>query len=687
MAGTFDIASQSNAGVVNTQSYDASISADGNLVSFVSLDPVSGFSQAYVKNESNSVLTPVSQSSAGVTGNQLAYYPTLSADGSSVGFDSYASNLVAGATAGNDEVYVKNLSTGGLTLVSQTGAGTVADGQSEYAALSANGAIVAFDSNATNLGLGASGAFKEIYVKNLATGAFTLASQTATGTQANGDSYSYSISADGNVVVFGSLATDLGSASGLAEIYAKNIQSGALSIVSQTSGGTIANAGSYNGSTSADGTLVAFDSTASNLVAGATGGNSEAYLKNLATGGLTLISAKADGTIANGVSDAPILSADGRFALFESTATNLDPAATAGLSQVYVKNLQTGALTLLSKDASGAAGNAGSYINYPSEQAFSAGDSRVAFSTYAANLAGPLGAEAVVRDTVDIVPPTVAFTPGVTFHNAHTAKLTGTVADASGQVTGVEVYDNGTDLGAAVVHPNGTWTLAQAHLTTGQQNLTATATDAAGNVSQQTPASFGLQTGIHGQPYTSYEQDLNPDGSFAGETFTAAKGAVYLNDYSLPQPNGTVLLNYDSGTYFNDKSFYYKSDTYSSDFSVEKSETVYNNDGSHTVTGFANSLKLASVFDDTMTGNGKNESFVFQRHFGQDTITDFIAGNGPGHDLLSLSTAQFTSAAEVLNNTKDVNGNAVIQVGAHNTITLDNVSTASLTASDFKFHA
>ena len=153
------------------------------------------------------------------------------------------------------------------------------------------------------------------------------------------------------------------------------------------------------------------------------------------------------------------------------------------------------------------------------------------------------------------------------------------------------------------------------------------------------------------------------------------------------KPNGDHVIDYDSGTYFNKQSFFFKEDVFASDYS-QKTETLYNNDGSHTITGFANGEKLSSLHDDTMTGGGGHETFVFKAHFGQDLITDFRAG-GPGHDTLSLSSSEFSSIAQVLSHTHDVNGGAEIKVGPHDTITLQNVTKAELQAhqNDFKFHA
>lgn len=609
----------------------------------------------------------------------------------------------------------------------------------------------------------------------------TLVSQTASHTLANGNSTENSISADGNNVVFTSSATDLGSSSGSAEVYSESVATGALTIVSQTSGGVIANGSSSGGSSSADGSLVAFQSTATNLVTGATSGTEEVYLKDLSTNALTLISTKADGTIANSSSYNPVLSADGHYVMFSSTATNLDPAATNGTQQVYVKNLQTGALSLLSQTSAGVAGNNASYTDNATEQAFSADDSKTTFNTAATNLAGtPVGSNVVLRDTttgpalvlnpvtsddvvnatelaapvtfsgtsdaiggtvqvsidtagnsigsatvqangtwslaatvsglaqgahteiatvqgapyltttttkpftVDTTAPTVAFNTPVTFTDAHTATITGTVSDPSSAVTGVQVTVNGTSFAATL---NGTdWSLAGVHVGSGFQIISATATDAAGNTSPATPAPFSLETGLKG-PFSADEEDFDSMGRLAGETFTKSNGKIYLADTVTNLPNGDQFIDYSAGTFFAKQNYFNKSDLTTPDDHT-KVETFYNNDGTHMITGYANGVKIKSIHDDTMTGGGKHETFVFKPHFGQDLITDFIV-SGSGHDTLSLSRSEFSSVAQVLNHTQDVNGSAEITVGQHDTITLQNVTTAELKAhqTDIKLHA
>ncbi len=118
-----------------------------------------------------------------------------------------------------------------------------------------------------------------------------------------------------------------------------------------------------------------------------------------------------------------------------------------------------------------------------------------------------------------------------------------------------------------------------------------------------------------------------------------------------------------------------------------KVETLYNDDGTTSVTGFMNGVTLKSVRDDIMTGGGSRETFSFAPHFGQDEIADFQV-HGPGHDFISLSTQDFASVGQVLNHTWNVDGNAVIHIGLRQTITLENVDAAELRANpqDFKLH-
>src|SRR5439155_7441870 len=107
------------------------------------------------------------------------------------------------------------------------------------------------------------------------------------------------------------------------------------------SGGTQSNAASLGSALSADGRLVAFQSDATNLVVGDTNGATDVFVRDRQTGMTARVSVASDGTQANNVSSYPALSADGRFVAFQSDATNLVAGDTNGTTDVFVHDRPT----------------------------------------------------------------------------------------------------------------------------------------------------------------------------------------------------------------------------------------------------------------------------------------------------------------------------------------------------------
>ena len=136
---------------------------------------------------------------------------------------------------------------------------------------------------------------------------------------------------------------------------------------------------------SPDGTKVAFDSWSSDLVAGDTNGAGDVFVRDLTTDVTTLVSRSADGTrSANASSYLPVFSPDGTAIAFQSDASDLGPADTNGVTDVYVHDLITGVTTLVSVDATGTSGgNAASVV-----PVFSPDGTQVAFTSFADDL-GP----------------------------------------------------------------------------------------------------------------------------------------------------------------------------------------------------------------------------------------------------------------------------------------------------------
>lgn len=182
-------------------------------------------------------------------------------------FESLASNLVGSDTNSSGQIYIKDTSTGITTLVSTNSAGGVANGRSYQPSIAANGRYVAFGSFATNL-LSRFDSGTNIFLKDIVTGTTTLVSADSTGRAEGAESYSSSVSADGRFVVLGSDATLRGTndTNDAQDIYVKDTVTGAATLISTNSTGRQGNGNSLFSVISADGRFIVFRSAATNLV-------------------------------------------------------------------------------------------------------------------------------------------------------------------------------------------------------------------------------------------------------------------------------------------------------------------------------------------------------------------------------------------------------------------------------------
>jgi Tol biopolymer transport system component len=414
--GDITLASTSDSGVKgNGGSIALSVSADGTRVAFISfaanLDPADTApfgSDVYVKDLITGDITLASSSDTGLHANGESSGPSLSADGTTVAFTSFASNLDPADTDFESDTYVKDLATGDVTLVSASDSGVKGNGSSGGdTAVSADGTKVAFMSGSTNLDPADTDTITDVYVKDLSTGDIALVSISGSAIKANGHSGTPSISADGTVVTFPSLATNLDpdDTDTFSDIYVKDLSSGELTLASTSDSGTKGNSdSSQNGSLlSADGSKVAFVSYATNLDPADSDGAGDVYVKDLTTGDIALASTSDTGVKSNSSSFLASLSPDGSRVAFPSFATNLDPADTDALDDIYVKDLATGDITLASTSASGRKGNGGSFRPTLSEDG-----SRVAFSSDSTNLS-PFDTDRIIdvylKELGEVVPP------------------------------------------------------------------------------------------------------------------------------------------------------------------------------------------------------------------------------------------------------------------------------------------
>jgi Tol biopolymer transport system component len=248
---------------------------------------------------------------------------------------------------------------------------------------------VAFESFASNIVPGDTNNTFDIFVRDRLTNTTTRVSVDSAGNQANSDSRSPSISADGRFVAFTSDASNIvpGDTNGDSDIFVRDRLTNTTTRVSVDSAGNQANSGSFITSISADGRFVAFSSSASNIVPGDTNDKpnifvkSNLFVRDTLTNTTTRVSVNSAGNQADDFSYNPSFSADGRFVAFTSFASNIVPGDTNRSGDIFVRDRLTNTTTLVSVDSAGNPGNLQS-----GSPSISADGRFVAFTSEATNL-------------------------------------------------------------------------------------------------------------------------------------------------------------------------------------------------------------------------------------------------------------------------------------------------------------
>ncbi len=247
-----------------------------------------------------------------------------------------------------------------IQRVSVDSTGNEGNQDSIHCSLNSDGQVVAFESSATNLIAGDVNGASDIFVYDRSTGTPERVSVDSGGSEANNNSINPAISSDGRYVAFESDATNLvaGDTLGFTDIFVHDRITGATTRVSIDSGGSEANNNSTNPAISSDGRYVAFESDATNLVAGDTNGGKDIFVHDTSTGITERVSIAFDGSQADFSSAEPSINSDGRYVAFLSSATNLVPNDTNALDDVFVRDRSAGTTERISiaSDGSQAAG-------------------------------------------------------------------------------------------------------------------------------------------------------------------------------------------------------------------------------------------------------------------------------------------------------------------------------------------
>ncbi len=531
----------------------------------------------------------VSAAADGTVGNSYSNLHSISADGRYVTFMSDSSNFVAGDMNGAPDVFVKDLLTGAITRVSTAADGTEAsgprNGQSESSSITADGRYVLFYSFASNLVPDDTNGVPELFLKDLLTGAISRIGTASDGTEANGESANANITPDGRYVAFQAVASNLvaGDTNGTADVFVKDLQTGIVTRVSTAADGAEGNGYSLPPSISADGRYVAFYSLATNLVADDTNGVSDIFVKDLLTGAITRVNTAADGTEANGGVDSRFsISADGRYVSFFSDASNLVVNDTNGTYDIFVKDLQTGRIARLNIPADGVEDN------YGYAPSISADGQYVAFGSYAPNL---VAGDTNGWDDIFILSNPLFSPPELSIV---------TSADTPVVFDGLSVSDADAGIIPLAV------TLSVAHGSLVLQDATSlTFTDADG--------SDGTLT------FNGLLSDLNAAFA-AGILYTPAFGYSGNDELDI---------------FVDDQVPFGGSLTDTAAVAITITPAITGTSGSDALVGTsANDIFIGGAGNDTLTGGAGNDTYIFNLGDGVDTIDDLtLMGEGNALEL------------------------------------------------------
>ena len=226
----------------------------------------------------------ISQSSASVAGDGGSGDPAMSADGAAIAFASVATNLVSSDSNGVQDIFVRTPSVSTTTRVSVKSNGTQLSDSSSDPALTADGNLVAFDSYATGLMSSDTNNDRDVFVRNRTTGAITVATLNSQGIQGDGSSVDPAISDDGRYVTYASTSTSTnlapGGIAGADDQFRRDVQTGTTQLVSRTVSGATPHDSSYGDSMSADGSVVVFASHADNFVRGDANGQQDIFVRD-----------------------------------------------------------------------------------------------------------------------------------------------------------------------------------------------------------------------------------------------------------------------------------------------------------------------------------------------------------------------------------------------------------------------
>ncbi len=369
-----------------------SISADGSRVAFASAadnlvpDDTNDAIDVFVRDRRARTTVRVSVATLGLEGLGASMSPVISADGRWVAFTSYASNLTLGdlngITGAGSDVFVHDLATHSTVKISGPAFG-LAEGESDFASISANGRYVAFDSTAANLVPGDTNGTGDVFLWDRADSSLRRVSESRDGGQADAGSGLASISADGSRVAFVSAAPDLvaDDTNGYVDAFVADVRTRTVQRVNVTSDGTQAQGDADSVTLSGDGRTAAVV-TAWPLSTEDKDFSFDVYTHDLRTRQTRLISSgeAGEGVFQPRASYGPALSDDGHTIVWSAGDADPSPGGPPPGSQVWLRDLRTGTARMISTAPTG------SPDDVSHGAAISGDGTHVAFASSAQNL-------------------------------------------------------------------------------------------------------------------------------------------------------------------------------------------------------------------------------------------------------------------------------------------------------------
>ena len=309
---------------------------DGRFIAFVAnTNGTSGTNTCVLvwdAQSGNSVLASGAPDNS-VPPGSICDHPTLDPSGRYVAFLSTATNLTTNALSGLYHLFLRDLP-GATTALVDADAGLAGAGVSAASVPRlAAGPVIAFESFKSDLAGTNANPTYDVFVRDLSAQTTSLISAhdpalpslAADGLSLPG---TWTLSSDNRYLAFSSDADNLvpNDTNRYRDIFVRDLLLGSTRRVSMAADGSAADGNSTEPSISGDGRFVAFTSGADNLVANDTNRLADVFVSDLQSGTTTLVSVSTNGVSAgNGASGSPVISADGRFVLFQSAAKNLVP--------------------------------------------------------------------------------------------------------------------------------------------------------------------------------------------------------------------------------------------------------------------------------------------------------------------------------------------------------------------------